>query len=257
MLRSVNEFFGYKIRATDGTDGKANDLLFDDRLWTIRYLVDNTGGWLIDRLVLISPHALVEADWETNEFKINLSKKEIEASPRIEQDMPVSRQHEVELAKFYGWPDYWHDMGWGTPGVAPLVPPHQANSPNSLVRKEIDELKKAEYDSHLRSASEVIKYNIEAIDGDIGYVKDLIVDDENWILRYFVIDTKKILPGKKVICAVDWISEIDFSDLKVIVDLTKEKIKNSPEYNPAETVNRKYEEQLYDYYGRPNKWWKT
>src|SRR5436305_1256813 len=44
MLRSVKDLQGLTIHATDGEIGKAEEFLFDDRRWTIRYLVVNTGG---------------------------------------------------------------------------------------------------------------------------------------------------------------------------------------------------------------------
>jgi len=49
---------GYAIGATDGDIGKLDDFYFDDESWTIRYLVAETGNWLLDRKVLISPFAL-------------------------------------------------------------------------------------------------------------------------------------------------------------------------------------------------------
>jgi stress response protein YsnF len=38
------------------------------------------------------------------------------------------------------------------------------------------------------------------------------------------------------------------------VDLTKEQIKNGPEWDPRSPINREYEERLYDAYGRPAYW---
>jgi uncharacterized protein YrrD len=51
---------GYSIQATDGEKiGTAQEFYFDDRHWTIRYLVANTGNWLTGRQVLVSPYALI------------------------------------------------------------------------------------------------------------------------------------------------------------------------------------------------------
>jgi hypothetical protein len=38
------------------------------------------------------------------------------------------------------------------------------------------------------------------------------------------------------------------------VDLSREKIKNCPVYDPSKDIDREYEEQLYEYYGRPKYW---
>ncbi|MEO7034282.1 MAG: PRC-barrel domain-containing protein, partial [Polyangiaceae bacterium] len=61
MLREAKVFQNFKLRAKDGDVGKARDFLFDDKYWTVRYLVADTGGWLAGRNVLISPYALEPA----------------------------------------------------------------------------------------------------------------------------------------------------------------------------------------------------
>jgi hypothetical protein len=95
---------------------------------------------------------------------------------------------------------------------------------------ELEEEEKNE-DCHLRSVNEVTGYEIEATDGSIGHVEDFIVED-NWAVRYMVVDTKNWWPGKKVLVSPDWIKNVSFNEQSVKVDLTKESIKNGPEYNP-------------------------
>ena len=60
-------------------------------------------------------------------------------------------------------------------------------------------------DPHLRSTKDVIGHSIQALDGEIGHVEDFVVDDETWIIRYLVVDTRNWLPGKRVLIATDWI----------------------------------------------------
>jgi hypothetical protein len=47
---------------------------------------------------------------------------------------------------------------------------------------------------------------------------------------------------------------VSWKDQTVSVWLTREEIKGSPPYDPAAPINRKTEEFLYDYYGRPAYW---
>jgi len=68
------------------------------------------------------------------------------------------------------------------------------------------------------------------------------------------VDTRNWLPGKKVLVSPGWIERVSWADRKVYVELTREIIKESPEYDPSAPVNRRYEERLYDYYGRPRYW---
>ena len=58
MLSKAKTLKGYKLDSIDGEIGKVKEFYFDDRHWTIRYLVADTGNWLTGRQVLISPYAL-------------------------------------------------------------------------------------------------------------------------------------------------------------------------------------------------------
>ena len=107
MLHKAKTLKGYKLDSLDGEMGKVKDFYFDDQHWTIRYLVADTGNWLTGRQVLISPHALVAAIKEDEHIAVDLTKKQIEDSPSLASDKPVSRQFELEYYGYYGWPSYW------------------------------------------------------------------------------------------------------------------------------------------------------
>ena len=248
MLRSVKEIYNYILQAEDGEVGRCKDFLFDDEHWTIRYMVADTAKWLPGKKVLVSPISLGEPDWGTEHFPVGLTKKQIEDAPGLDEDAPVSRQHEIRWTQHYGWPYYWEGGGvWGTGGY-----------PNALFSRKDLEAASEEIsgagDRHLRSAREVTGYRIQATDDEIGHVRDFILDDETWTIRYMVVDTRNWLPGKKVLVAPVWINSIDWAENRVKVDLTTEAVKNSPEYDPSAPVNREYEERLYDFYGRPKYW---
>jgi hypothetical protein len=241
MLRSIKDLHHYSIEATDGHFGVVYAFYFDDLRWTIRYMVVDTGAWLPGRRVLISPTAIGKPQWEMKQLPVNLTQEQIEHSPDMDTDQPVSRQYQTALHEYFAWLAYWT--------VAPIGPGTVAMPPEL-----VEEYAAESGDPHLRSTQEVIDYNIETKDGDLGHVADFIVDDEDWTIRYMVVDTGNWLPGKQVLVAPDWITEVNWGEAKVHVDLTKEAIRNSPEYDPNETVNRVYEERLYDFYGRPKYW---
>lgn len=248
MQKSIKGLKGYAIGATDGDIGKLDDFYFDDEAWTIRYLVADTGNWLLDRKVLISPIALGKADLSGERINVALTKKQVEESPSIDTDMPVSRQHEADYNDYYGYPYYWNSSNvWG-PTNYPQFP--------VVDLKRIEERhakREKASDLHLRSANKVTGYHIEATDGIIGHVEDFIIDDESWQIRYMVVDTRNWLPGKKVLVAPRWIDQVSWDDSMVYVNLSREMIKNAPEYRP-DALNREYEEKLYDYYDRPKYW---
>lgn len=251
MLLSVNDTMGYGLAAEDGDVGKVSDLLFDDASSKVRYLVIDTGGWLFGRQVLLAPAACGEIRPDSRTICTALTQQQVKDSPPIGADKPVSRQEEETLHRYYGWTPYWDSsMAPGVPaaywGAIPVVP---TRDPKPVT----DEALAAEAergDPHLRSANEVIGYYIGAKDGDIGHVEDLLMGEKDWMVRYLVIDTRNWLPGKKVLVATDWLTEVDWAGRKIAVDLERERIKASPEYDPAKTLDRSYQERLYRHYGR-------
>jgi hypothetical protein len=242
MLRSALTLKGYRLAATDGAFGKVADMLFDDEFWGVRYLVAETGRWLPGRKVLIPPRSLLQPDWPSQTFPVSLSRKQIEDGPTIDADQSVSREHETRLHEHYGWQMYW--SGPTAMGAWPAV----------VARSQAAEQKLEKGENHLRSLNEICGYHIQARDGSIGHVEDLIVDDEHWWMTYVIVDTKNWLPGRKVLISPAWVREFAWADRRVVVDMTREQIKESPKYDPSAPVNRAYEEQLYDYYGRPAYW---
>lgn len=244
MLMSAASLYGYNIRATDGEIGKVHEFYFDDESWAIRYFVIDTGTWLRDRKVLISPVTIGKPDYQKKVFPVTISKEQMRNSPEADERKPVSRQHEMDLAAYYGWP-----MHWTYGGFYNIAPP----PPGYETEREL-KYEEEENDPHLRSTREVAGYHIQAADGEIGHVDDFIVDDGNWSIRYVVVDTRNWLPGRKVLLAPQWISEISWDERKVYTDLLMEEIKNSPEFDPSAPVSKEYEERLYDYYGRSKYW---
>ncbi|MCX7012546.1 MAG: PRC-barrel domain-containing protein [Candidatus Sumerlaeota bacterium] len=245
MLRSIKKILGYRIQATDSQIGEVDDFLFDGRQWTIRYLVADTGHWLPGRQVLIAPASLGHADWSKRILPVKLTRQQVEDSPEISTDQPVSRQRQILLHQHYGWPLYWDEADMSGAMIGAMIP-------------RLSEVEKGaeapQGDPNLRSAREIRGYSIEALDGLIGHVDDFIVEDDSWIIRYLVVETRNLLPGKRVLLAPSWVKSLVWEERRVHVDLTRAAIENSPEFNPADPVNRVYEEVLCDYYGRPKYW---
>jgi hypothetical protein len=51
-------------------------------------------------------------------------------------------------------------------------------------------------DPHLRSVAEVTGYRVQAIDGEIGHVENLTIDDADWSVHYFIVDTLVVRPAR-------------------------------------------------------------
>lgn len=248
MLRSVNALKDYTIAAIDGDIGSVRTFYFDDERWTIRHLVVDTGGWLGDRRVLISPIGIGEADWSNHRLSVRLTRDQIEQSPGIDLDKPISRQYEVDYYNYYGWPLYWGGASaWGG-----MMYPHELAMSPRAGRTAVSDREHG--DPHLRSTDKVIGYHIQAADGEIGHVDDFLVDEQTWQIRYMAVDTSNWWFGKKVLISSQWITGVSWDEQNVSVDLLKQVVKDSPSWDLSALITRDYEERLYRYYDRTGYW---
>ncbi len=253
MLRNVKDLRGYAIRATDGLIGDVDDVYFDDVDWAIRYFVVDTGGWLPGRHVLISPVAIGHADWLRRELPVSLTKAQVAGSPAIDTKRPVSRQREVEYSRYYGYPYYWGGAGlWGM-GAYPGGMTTEVLVDQDMKTHQTSAASRGE-DEHLRSGHAILGYHIHATDGDIGHVRDLLVDDRTWAIRYLILDTSNWWLGHEVLVAPPWIESVSWAQAKVSVDLTRQAIRDAPPYDPTSALDRQREQAIYDHHGRLGYW---
>lgn len=246
MLRNLKALTGYKLHATDGELGAVEDFYFDDETWVVRYMVARAGGWLSGREVLISRTAMKTPGWATGSFPVELTLEQVRNSPDIDTKKTVTRRHEQELHKHYAWPLYWGEAYYGgsisgSPLFAPPRPDPVLEHKKPLPPEE----------AHLQGVGAVTGYALHAADGKIGHVADFIVNDADWGIRYLVADTGTWLPGRKVLVSPHWIKKVSWETSEVFVDLTREAIEKSPQYDPSAPVSADYESDLYDHYGRP------
>ena len=245
MLRKVKTLKGYQLHSFDGKIGKVEEFYFDDHHWTVRYLVADTGHWLTGRQVLISPYALAGVNEEEQSLTVELTRKQIEDSPSLDSDKPVSRQFEEDYYGYYGWPFYWGGSSkWGEYSYIE----REREKWRPLPRDE------KTWDPHLRSTSAVSGHHLQALDGELGHVWDFIIDDETWAIRYLIIDTHNWWPGKKVLVALQWIERVSWGERKVFVNLSRDTIKESPEYTGEFDLTRDYEAKLHEHYKRKAYW---
>lgn len=246
MKRSLNELKGYRIETKDGLKGKVKDFLFDGKRWIIRYLDADLSTTLSDRKRVLVPGMFLKSpDWNNYVFPVGLTNQEIENCPPLDSNLPVSRKYEQELSKYYDVEHYWSN-----PTMVPLgpnamsFPPRPISVPDHITGE--DEIK-----TSLRSFNEVKGYHIQAIDGKIGHIDDIIFDDLDWQIVYAVVDTSNWLPwSKKVLIGTMWMDSISYKNQQINVDLHVDSIKTAPEFNSLKPVNEVYERQLYDFYGR-------
>lgn len=263
MLNVVSSLKGFELQAKDGSLGSVRDFLFDDSTWKVRWMVVDTGRWLSGRTVLIHPSAVVSADYGARELTVSLSTQQVKESPDILQDRPVSRQMQNDLYNYYGWDPAWGSAlsgGGGMDGAgtsviaAPLSAPifFGASAVREAERGQID---LDEGDPHLRSIAEVTGYHVRAIGGTIGHIGDVLVETKTWDVRYLIVETSNWWIGQHVLISPHAVTAVNWTDHQITLDLTRDKVKSSPPWDPADMINTKFQRQLHSHYGWPGYGW--
>jgi len=248
MLQVASALEGYAIEASDGLIGTVSDFLFDDRTWKIRWLVVDTGNWLAGRLVLIHPSAIGQPDYLRRVLHVALTKARVEASPDAAEHQPVSRQMEFNLYQYYGWDPARGSSFFGADATTSAMLP----SPMFTGSAEGDRENK---DPHLRGITEVTGYGIHATDGMIGHVENFLLEDDNWAIRYLVVDTKDWWFGQHVLISPYAVRGINLARCEVTLDLSRVRVKSSPPWTPLDLIDQAYEKRLHSHYAWPGYGW--
>lgn len=231
MQHTIQSLLGYKMAATDGDIGDVTSFYFDDETWAIRYLIIETGNWFSNKKVLISPQALLEPDWINKNFPVNLTKEQIKNSPDIDTDQPISLRQEIEMFGHYAWERYG-GSGFYAGGSAAVM-----NLPpiidEEIIKENDTGSNDDNYDPHLRTTERVSGYHIHATDGDIGHVKDFIIDVATWKITDLEIDTHNWIGGHKVLIPARHVKEIQWDNFKIMLDVSIAFIKDEPLFKEA------------------------
>lgn len=250
MLWNASLLIGFTIEASDGRIGTVHDVLFDDIDWIIRWLVVDTGGDAAEHKVLLPISALGTPDASSRQFPVNLTMQQVRDSPDVEMDLPVSRQIEEALYNFYGWAPYWRNSGSliSNSVVKPIAIPLQIFEPN-LTGLDTASAALPAGDPNLRSVAGVTQYNIHATDGNIGHIDDFLVQDENWIIRYIIVDTGNWWPGERVLISPGAMREINWEEKTFYLNVDRQRVKDSPLYESSSTADGAYDEKFLKYFG--------
>lgn len=221
MLQGVKSLMGFTVRATDGAIGKVRDVYFDDRYWVVRYVVVEADPELKRTSMLLAPVALKTPRWQEGVLPVSLTSEQARKSPVIDIGKPVSRQQETELSEYFGWPV----MNLGV-------------APSERVRE----------DPNLHSSNDIIGYALLATDGAAGKVKDIVINDTKWIIRYLLADAGSWVVPKMVLISPEWVDRIGWEDKKVYLDLDRRGVEESPPQESLSAPFRSWWEKLRKYF---------
>ena len=217
MTRDINSIIGFSIAASDGIIGKLEEFYFDDQTWKIRYLIIRTKAPLNSRKVLISTVAVSGRIWEKGLIPVDLTAQQIDQSPDIDTDRPVSRQQEIGLYGHYAWRNDFEnriegEIKTGIVNASPVI--------NKTIIKEIQVDKSSGEYLQLCSTARVTNYAVYAANGEIGHVNDFVFDDQTWQILSIVVDTKNSAEGNKVLIHACHVKAIDWTKFEIFLDIS-------------------------------------
>lgn len=100
-LRSTAQVTGYNIKATDGEIGEVEDFLIDDINWKIDFMLIDTGHWLPEKKVLISPEEIKEIAWQTSTVIIDSTVEHVKNSPAYDPQQEMTVEYTLAHRDYY------------------------------------------------------------------------------------------------------------------------------------------------------------
>jgi hypothetical protein len=155
----------------DGEEHQICSLLFDDRSWSISFLVVDVGSWLSRRRVVIRSDVIDGPDWTKKVIAANLTRKELAGCTDVISVRPVSQQQQLALKKYFGWPD-------SEPSSC---------VPAALVPAQREFPVQASDDPHLRDTLDLLGYEVWSADRRLGILSDFIMEPDSWRIKYLSV----------------------------------------------------------------------
>ena len=242
-MRSLEDLLGCSVSTADGVSGRLTDVYYDDRTWTVRYLVvaDIEEG---SAARLVSPFLVDGVGGQPPQIDLSLDLDRLLEAPDIGQEKPVSLQAERDYFDYFGWPYYWSGAFAGAVAALPIVAPLPGSvtpppdGPDAEAERAGDNdtagapaEQPSEASHHLRSALETNGYHVQALDGEIGHVEDFLVDEVSWGILSVVVDTSNWWFGKKVALPAGEFTRVEWQSRLVFVDETREQVQQTREFD--------------------------
>lgn len=209
MLHTLRELIRSSVLATDGEIGTVRNFFFDDISWTIRYLVVDVGSWFKRRDVVLAISAVEQPNRVNKTFSVRLTREQVRDSPDVDTEKPVSRQQAIAMEEYWGKLVYWvsAELEGG-----PLIP---TGMRYPVSTKE---------DPDLRSAWDLLGYEVWANDGDLGRLEGFIKDENSWHLGYLDVKGGGWLLDRSVLIPTSSIESVSWANRRVLLHHSREGI---------------------------------
>jgi len=281
MLQNGSQFLDFVLFGSDEYIGAIRDLYFDDWKWIIRYVVVELTEPDPSPNVLISPLPFVKVDNARKEIMVNLQIDKIRKSPEIDTDLPISRQYEIALRRYYEWPEYWGQTYFldtqdiiktGDEDTLPMdevgkAVPDRVDDPDEGVtdtsmefipdEPEDEEIIEEEfgrseedvtYSHELRSFKEIKYYYLQTTNAGHSTIEDFIIDTSDWSIKYLIINLRNSLNNEFVLITPELLQQIDYGATRIFSSLSQEQLENAPRYKLDTPISADFEKLVFNYY---------
>ena len=86
-LLGTQDIIGYTLTAADGGVGKVEDLIIDDSIWEIKYLVVSLWEYASKKKVLIPPKWIEEINAEDKDIRLNVLNQQVSKAPQYGSEL--------------------------------------------------------------------------------------------------------------------------------------------------------------------------
>lgn len=266
MLVSLRELTGYEIHSRNGTVGTASDFLFDQKNWSVKYIVDKSSkSWGKGKEILVAAKFIQKIDLDLKNFQLDIDREQLKNSPHIkvsailnpEQHLPSDANNvfirsdvinNLNIARMEDFVNKKRYKKTNTLDNQDLLHVDKRQKRAMLIERGTEEIRS------LQSADKTLGFKISSRNGDHGYMEDMIVNDDDWSVNYLVINTKRNFNGKKILISpesVDWVS---WRKKHVSIDLEKEKLSGCPNFNMVLPLNNEQQPLLRNKYECSHFW---
>ena len=105
----------------------------------------------------------------------------------------------------------------------------------------------------LASLTELRSYYVKGTDGEIGRIDDLCFREDEWIVRYVVVDMEDL--DREALLLSAYLGRLHRDTHTVSADIRREQVENTPALDRAQPLTRQDEQELHELYGWPVYWW--
>ncbi len=103
--------------------------------------------------------------------------------------------------------------------------------------------------------TELRSYDVQGTDADIGRLDDIVFPDNEWVVRYVVVDMEDL--AREALLLAAYLSRSERRTHTLSADVNLEAVTNTPPLDRSQPLTRRDEQELHDLYGWPVYWWET